>query len=131
MFSDFAQHTRQPHGESLTNLAKKYLAVHCSLAPMPLVYAHVADDYALLELRTHQPNIHHYSQVGSFQPDLFVKIMRDGYAHLRGPINVEHRPSLSYFMDTLFPQPGGAEEWQAWHDDQDNWKKRALFMAWK
>jgi len=32
-------------------------------------------------------------------------------------------------MDTLFPQPGGAEEWQAWHDDQDNWKKRALFMA--
>ena len=128
MLSDFAKHTRQPQDEDLTTLAKKYLAVHCSLAPMPLVYAHLADDYKLLEMRTHQPNIHHYSQFGTFDKDAFVKIMRDGYAHLQGPINTEGRPALSYFLDTLFPKPVGSEAWQEWQQN-DHWRKRALFMA--
>lgn len=129
MLNSFAKHTRQPIDESTTNLAKKYLAVHCNLAPMPLVYAHVADDYQLMELRTHAPSIHHYSQYATPEPETFVKIMRDGYAHLRGPIDVTNRPSLSYFLDTLFPKPVGGEAWQEWENDGENWKKRALFMA--
>ena len=129
MLTSFSKHTRQPIDESTTNLAKKYLAVHCNLAPMPLVYAHVADDYQLMELRTHAPSIHHYSQYATPEPETFVKIMRDGYAHLRGPIDVTNRPSLSYFLDTLFPKPVGGEAWQEWENDGENWKKRALFMA--
>lgn len=129
MLTSFSKHTRQPLDESTTNLAKKYLAVHCNLAPMPLVYAHVADDYQLMELRTHAPSIHHYSQYATPEPETFVKIMRDGYAHLRGPIDVTNRPSLSYFLDTLFPKPVGGEAWQEWENDGENWKKRALFMA--
>jgi hypothetical protein len=131
MLTDFANHTRQSDAEraDLTSLCKKYLAVHCNLAPMPLVYAQIASDYKLLELRTHNPPIHHYARYNAFDPDTFVTIMRDGYAHCKGPIDTTKRPCLSYFIDSLFPKAVGQEAWEAWHNDGETWKQRAYFMA--
>lgn len=131
MLSDFSKHTRQSDSEHAdkTLLAKKYLAVHSTLAPMPLVYAQIASDFPLLELRTHEPNIHAYPKHRAFDPDTFVTIMRDGYAHLKGPIDTKDKPCLSYFIDTLFPRPVGQEEWMDWHHDEDTWKQRAYFVA--
>lgn len=131
MLTDFANHTRQSDAEraDLTSLCKKYLAVHCNLAPMPLVYAQIASDYKLLELRTHNPPIHHYARYNAFDPDTFVTIMRDGYAHCKGPIDTTNRPCLSYFVDNLFPKAVGQEAWEAWQNDGDTWKQRAYFMA--
>ena len=131
MLTDFANHTRQSDAErsDLTSLCKKYLAVHCNLAPMPLVYAQIASDYKLLELRTHNPPIHHYARYNAFDPDTFVSIMRDGYAHCKGPIDTTKRPCLSYFVDSLFPKAVGQEAWESWHNDDDTWKQRAYFMA--
>ena len=132
MLSDFAKHTRQSAADAndTTSLCKKYLAVHCTMAPMPMVYAQVASDFQLLELRTHNPPIHAYAQGNStFDPNAFVTIMRDGYSHIKGPVDMTNRPALSYFIDSLFPKPVGQEEWYDWHYDQDTWKQRAYFMA--
>jgi hypothetical protein len=55
--------------------------------------------------------------------------MQNGYAHLRGPIDVTNRPSLSYFINSVFPKVLGQEAWYEWAHDQDTWKQRAYFLA--
>ncbi|MBX9636540.1 MAG: hypothetical protein K2Q45_03205 [Nitrosomonas sp.] len=131
MLSDFAKHTRQSEQErsDVTQLGKKYLAVHCNLAPMPLVYAQVASDYKLLELRTFNPSIHDYARFRAYDPDTFVHLMKDGFEHCKGPIDVTERPCLSQFIDHFFPKPVDQEAWEAWHNDKDTWKQRAYFLS--
>ena len=130
--SSFALHTRH-HDECLDNpaqrtlMARKYLAVH--MPATPSVYMHVADDYALNELRTHNPPLHAYSD-GSVSVDAkaFVGILQNGIKKVIEPT----KPLASYdcFIESVFPEIDSKEEWVRYHYAKEHeWIKPACFLA--
>jgi len=129
MLAKFATHTRQSTAEreDTCTLAKKWLALQCNLAPAPHVYAHIAHDYPLLELRTHEPPITTYA-TGRMPIDekTFVWVT----SHLPSVYTMERQgEALSHFVDTFFPRPIGEEAWVKHKNNQDGWKPAAYFLA--
>lgn len=125
----FGVHTRQRKA-TLTELGRKWLALH-SGGGAP-TYALVANDWALMEARTHSPPLHTYlDPVGrAVDPASFVWITKNGYAHARPLTETEQRewPHLAQMAETLWPRPVEEESWQAW-ERRDHWKERAYFLA--
>lgn len=127
--ANFAKHTRQSEAEckDLSKLAQKWLAIHTTIAKAQLVYAHVASDYALVNMRTHNPPLTNYMRAG-FDVDTFVFVLQNGLESNK-PIAVdESMPSFAYFCETLFPKPVGEESWEA-YERNDHWKKAAYFLS--
>ena len=126
--AEFAAHTRHADYEkaNLTQIARKWLAVHVTAAPVKQVYNFVGEDYELLELRTHTPLLNTY-QRQALNPETFVYVMKNGYKN--DPLHEEILP-LAHFKDTLFPKPVGEEAWVA-YKKEDHWKPRAYFLATK
>ncbi len=124
----FANHTRQSYDEAkdVSKLAQKWLAVHTTLVQAPLVYAHIASDYALLNLRTHSPPLSHYARAG-MDVDAFVYCVKNGLKSNK-PIDAKAAPVFAQFCDSLFPKPVGEEAWEK-YERSDHWKKAAYFLA--
>lgn len=125
----FGVHTRQRKA-SLTELGRKWLALH-SGGGAP-TYALVANDWALMEARTHSPPLHAYLEPvdRAVDPASFVWITKNGYAHAK-PLSDEQQrdwPRLAQMTETLWPKPINEESWQAW-ERKDHWKDRAYFLA--
>lgn len=130
MLAAFAKHTRQSEEDAanISKLAQKYIAVHVTLAPTPLVYNCIASDYKLLELRTHNPPLQHYQQESMDVPT-FVHITKNGFQNLHESIEHENKWQFySFFKETVFPKPVGEEAWKSYHKP-DLWKERAYFLA--
>jgi hypothetical protein len=125
----FGVHTRQRKAH-LTELGQKWLALH-SGGGAP-AYAMVANDYALVEARTHSPSLHTYLDPvnRAVDPASFVWITKNGYAHAK-PLSEQDQkawPHLAQMCETLWPAPRDQEAWQAW-ERTDHWKDRAYFLA--
>ncbi len=125
----FAAHTRQSDEEAsdLTKLAQKWLAVHTCIASAPLVYSRIASDYALMELRTHNPPLHSYTRTG-FDVPTFVAVLKNGLESNEPLDAAAIGPSFSQFCAALFPKPVGEEAWEPYRR-RDHWKKAAYFLA--
>jgi hypothetical protein len=126
----FAKHTKQSEEDiaNTSKLAQKYIAVHVTLAPTPLVYNCIASDYKLLELRTHNPPLDHYQQE-SIDVPTFVHITKNGFQNLQESIENENKWQFySFFKETVFPKPVGEEVWKSYYKP-DLWKERAYFLA--
>lgn len=126
----FAKHTKQSEEDiaNVSKLAQKYIAVHVTLAPTPLVYNCIASDYKLLELRTHNPPLEHYQQE-SIDVPTFVHITKNGFQNLHENIENENKWQFySFFKETVFPKPVGEEAWKSYYKP-DLWKERAYFLA--
>jgi hypothetical protein len=119
----FATHTRHEiDDESPSKLAQKWLAVHVRSAPAALVYTHISNDYALVNLRTHEPPLSSYHMGAALDPATFVYVMKTGYPRLQ-PI-----AEFGAFRDALFPKPADQEQWVDYYRDT-HWKERAYYMA--
>lgn len=128
----FAQHTRHRNQPDLTLLARKWLTLHVSApAEVRQTYALVADDYALLEARTHSPPLASYvDPSGRVDVGAFVWLMKNGYPNDR-PLTADEEmqwPELARFRDTFWPAPVGQEDWEPF-ERRDHWKERAYFLA--
>lgn len=76
----FAAHTGLPleeGDESLTSVARKYLAVHVNVVPARLSYAHVASDFDLLEMHAQNPPLSSYAVSRTLDAEALVWIMRN------------------------------------------------------
>lgn len=126
----FAAHTRhRPGSVTLSELGRKWLTLH--VAPTPETYVHVANDYGLLEARTHNPPLSSYGDPArGIDVDTFVWVTKNGYPNAV-PLTVEEEmqwPALAQFRDTFWPQPVGEEAWKP-YERRDHWKERAYFLA--
>jgi hypothetical protein len=128
----FANHTRHRPARDgdLTMLGRKWLVTH--VAPVSAeTYAFVAQDYQLVEARTHSPPLASYAE--SSHPvdvDTFVWLTKNGYPAGR-PLTLEEEqqwPALAQFRDTLWPKPVDQEAWHPF-ERRDHWKERAYFLA--
>lgn len=128
----FANHTRHRAARDgdLTQLARKWMVTH--VAPTsPATYAFVANDYALVEARTHSPPLASYAdRLHPVDVETFVWTAKNGYPANR-PLTLEEEqqwPALAQFRDTLWPKPVDQEAWQPF-ERNDHWKERAYFLA--
>ncbi len=119
----FAKHTKQDQ-TSPSVLAQKWLALHVQSAPAALVYTRIASDYALVNLRTHEPSLSEAYSSGAPEPATFVYIMKHGYPR-RTPIAAHE---FGEFRDVHFPRTIGQEAWVDYQRDT-HWKERAYYMA--
>jgi hypothetical protein len=127
--ADFCLHTRQSEEDAAneSKVAQKWLAVHATLAPSPLVYAHVASDYALVNLRTHNPPLHAYTRA-PINVEAFVFVTKHGFSKVKPSVISARMPSFLQFCQELFPRPVGEELWEE-HYRGDTWKPMAYFLA--
>lgn len=128
----FANHTRHRPARDggLTQLSRKWMITH--VAPMsPETYAFVANDYALMEARTHSPPLASYADPNHpVDVETFVWIAKNGYPHDR-PLTLQEEqrwPALAQFRDTLWPAHVDQEAWEPF-ERKDHWKERAYFLA--
>lgn len=125
----FGTHTRQRKA-GLTELARKWMVLH-SGGGAP-AYALVANDWALMEARTHSPPLASYLEPveRAVDPATFVWIAKNGFAHAHPLSEQEAKdwPHLAQMCETLWPRPIGEEAWQDW-ERRDHWKERAYFLA--
>ena len=104
---DFGKHTRHIASEA-DELPRKWLAV--SFAPH--AYAHVAQDYDRIRLRTHDPSLEAYSTTRLPDAETFVPLMRDSWSS-RVPLVDPETPKLGAFSEALFYHTAPQNDWRA------------------
>lgn len=111
--------------ENASAVAHRYLAIHVNVVPTIGAYASVADDFRVVELRTHNPPIKVYSQNGNINIATYIYLMSSIPNDTKKPRRLE---AFSQFSDEFFPRVEGEEKWK--HISRPNqWKEKATFLA--
>lgn len=111
--------------EDASAVAQRYLAIHVNVVPTIGAYANIADDFRVVELRTHNPPINVYSQKGVIDVPTFVYLMSSIPNDTKKPKRME---AFSQFVDEFFPRIQGEERWKQ-ISRPNQWKEKATFLA--
>jgi len=129
----FARHTRSTR-DPLTLRTQKWLALVGSNADQTeKVYAHIAPDFRLMSLRTHQPALSAYSDArdGRVDVDAFVWAMQRGHEKADPVALIQSTATnddFNRFCNAVLGMPADTEGWEP-YKRTDLWKDRALFLA--
>lgn len=120
---------------TLTDVARKYVALGVNVVPTQWVYDVVASDYALLALKTHNPPLNEYADPRAAPLDVatFSEIIKNGFDAKRSAALLESAAEFQAFVDSVvFPPPqAGGKQKEKWIEASrtDKWKDVALFLS--
>jgi len=105
--------------ENASAVAHRYLALHVNVVPAASAYATIADDFKVVEMRTHTPSIKTYSTINI---PTFVYLMSTI------PNDTVRLEAFARFSEDFFPRPVGEERWKS-ITRAGQWKEKATFLA--
>lgn len=121
----FVTHLKLTHSEceDTSNVLQRYIALHVNVVPTRTVYSHISNDYDVLKLSTHSPNVSVYSgDAKDINISTFIYAMKNTFTPSK------YAGVFENFKEQIFPRPLGEETWVD-VSRKDQWKERAAFLA--